>query len=214
MTFAPTDRINRYYDPSTDQFLSVDPDVQSTDQPYVFVNDDPLNATNPLGLYKYKDTELIGSVSQFGSASNVFTYFKDNLATIFPFKVSGPKDIKDGTSLRLDVDPSLIRGVGTVKVGDVTSKSLTFTVTSNHYFDPAGSTITFSTSQSNGNVYLSQTANAPGAGTLSNLIAPTLAAETWQNQASNLTYSMAGVGTCHENIGWQIVDFFTNENVC
>ncbi len=42
--------VNRYYDPSTDQFLSIDPDVESTDQPYVFVGDDPLNADDPLGL--------------------------------------------------------------------------------------------------------------------------------------------------------------------
>ncbi len=49
-TFAPRGSINRYYDPSTDSFISVDPDVQQTDQPYVFVNDDPLNATDPLGL--------------------------------------------------------------------------------------------------------------------------------------------------------------------
>jgi hypothetical protein len=49
-TFESGGSINRYYDPSTDQFLSVDPDVQETDQPYVFTNDDPLNATDPLGL--------------------------------------------------------------------------------------------------------------------------------------------------------------------
>jgi hypothetical protein len=49
-TFAPACSINRYYDPSTDQFLSVDPDVQVTDQPYAFVNDNPLNAEDPLGL--------------------------------------------------------------------------------------------------------------------------------------------------------------------
>ena len=42
--------INRYYDPTTDQFLSVDPKVSQTDQPYVFTNDSPLNATDPLGL--------------------------------------------------------------------------------------------------------------------------------------------------------------------
>ncbi|MHB8379754.1 MAG: RHS repeat-associated core domain-containing protein [Acidimicrobiales bacterium] len=41
--------VNRYYDPSTDQFLSIDPLVTSTNQPYVFTNDDPLNATDPLG---------------------------------------------------------------------------------------------------------------------------------------------------------------------
>ena len=43
--------LNRYYDPSTDSFISVDPMVQETDQPYVFVNDDPLNNDDPLGLY-------------------------------------------------------------------------------------------------------------------------------------------------------------------
>jgi hypothetical protein len=34
----------------TDQFLSVDSDVQMTDQSYAFTNDDPLNGTDPLGL--------------------------------------------------------------------------------------------------------------------------------------------------------------------
>ena len=42
--------VNRYYDPSTDQFLSVDPAVATTGQPYTFTGDDPLNATDPLGL--------------------------------------------------------------------------------------------------------------------------------------------------------------------
>ncbi len=44
--------IGRYYDPSTDQFLSVDPDLMETGQPYAFTGDDPLNATDPLGLDK------------------------------------------------------------------------------------------------------------------------------------------------------------------
>jgi RHS repeat-associated protein len=35
--------INRYYDPSTDQFLSIDIEITETDQPYVFTNDDPMN---------------------------------------------------------------------------------------------------------------------------------------------------------------------------
>jgi hypothetical protein len=43
-------RINRYYDPSTDQFLSVDPDVATTEQPYAFTNDDPLNAEDPSAM--------------------------------------------------------------------------------------------------------------------------------------------------------------------
>jgi RHS repeat-associated protein len=43
--------INRYYDPSTDQFLSVDPLAAQTKQPYAFSGDDPLNASDPLGLF-------------------------------------------------------------------------------------------------------------------------------------------------------------------
>jgi uncharacterized protein RhaS with RHS repeats len=43
--------VNRYYDPSTDQFLSVDPDLAETGQPYAFTGDNPLNATDPLGLF-------------------------------------------------------------------------------------------------------------------------------------------------------------------
>ena len=50
-TFTPNCRINRYYDPSTDSFVSVDPAVQQTAEPYAFVNDNPLNAIDPLGLY-------------------------------------------------------------------------------------------------------------------------------------------------------------------
>ncbi len=38
-----TSVVNRYYDPTTDQFLSIDPAVASTNQPYVFTNDNPLN---------------------------------------------------------------------------------------------------------------------------------------------------------------------------
>jgi hypothetical protein len=30
--------------------MSIDPDVATTDQPYVFTNDDPLNMTDRLGL--------------------------------------------------------------------------------------------------------------------------------------------------------------------
>jgi RHS repeat-associated protein len=42
--------INRYYDSVTDSFISGDPYLQRTDQAYVFTNDNPLDATDPLGL--------------------------------------------------------------------------------------------------------------------------------------------------------------------
>ena len=40
----------RYYDPTTAQFLSVDPDVATTLSPYGYVYGDPLNASDPTGL--------------------------------------------------------------------------------------------------------------------------------------------------------------------
>ena len=46
----PERTVNRYYDPTTDEFLSIDPDVMTTDQPYVFTNDNSLNDADPLGL--------------------------------------------------------------------------------------------------------------------------------------------------------------------
>ena len=38
-----------YYDPNADQFISIDPAVSVTGQPYTFTGDNPLNATDPLG---------------------------------------------------------------------------------------------------------------------------------------------------------------------
>jgi hypothetical protein len=42
--------VGRYYDPGTVQFLSVDPKVHETQQPYIYANDDPTGATDPLGM--------------------------------------------------------------------------------------------------------------------------------------------------------------------
>ncbi len=44
--------IGRYYDPQTGQFLSVDPDVDETMQPYAYASDDPVNSSDPSGLYR------------------------------------------------------------------------------------------------------------------------------------------------------------------
>ncbi len=40
----------RYYDPTTGQFLTVDPLVETTRQPYLYGNDNPLGFTDPSGL--------------------------------------------------------------------------------------------------------------------------------------------------------------------
>lgn len=58
--------VNRYYDPSTDQFISVDPLVSVTGQPISYANDDPVNASDPSGLayvyilYRYSTPFYVG----------------------------------------------------------------------------------------------------------------------------------------------------------
>lgn len=42
--------LHRYYDPATGQFLSRDPLVATTDAPYSYVDDSPLNGADPSGL--------------------------------------------------------------------------------------------------------------------------------------------------------------------
>jgi RHS repeat-associated protein len=43
--------INRYYDPISGQFLSADPEVSETEQPYAYSDDDPANSTDPSGMF-------------------------------------------------------------------------------------------------------------------------------------------------------------------
>ena len=47
---APGVCVARYYDPSTGQFLSVDPAIALTETPYSYVGDDPVNEADPSGL--------------------------------------------------------------------------------------------------------------------------------------------------------------------
>ena len=42
--------INRYYDPATGQFTSVDPDLAQTLQPYAYTDGDPVSQSDPSGL--------------------------------------------------------------------------------------------------------------------------------------------------------------------
>ena len=45
--------IARYYDPTTGQFLTVDPDVAKTLSPYGYVEGDPLNGADATGLCQW-----------------------------------------------------------------------------------------------------------------------------------------------------------------
>jgi hypothetical protein len=65
-----TSAINRYYDPATGEFISVDPDVAVTGQPYAYASDDPVDITDPTGR---DDTEGLyhqGSLFADGALSD------------------------------------------------------------------------------------------------------------------------------------------------
>ena len=69
--------IDRYYDPQTGQFLSVDPMVATTGEAYAYTGDDPVNDTDPGGLDTYPvvgsgggDDGFIGSSSGSGGVGS------------------------------------------------------------------------------------------------------------------------------------------------
>jgi hypothetical protein len=47
----PGSLVHRYYDPATEQFLSVDPLVDQTGMAYAFTEGDPVNESDQLGLF-------------------------------------------------------------------------------------------------------------------------------------------------------------------
>ncbi len=58
----------RYYDPTTAQFLTVDPDIATTLSPYGYVQGDPLNSADPTGMCGWAPWDAVGCV--VGAAQN------------------------------------------------------------------------------------------------------------------------------------------------
>ena len=65
---------HRYYDPITAQFLSVDPLVDQTGQPYSYAGDNPINGSDPVGLCSGPDG-MCRDVNQPGSQYNPTTSY-------------------------------------------------------------------------------------------------------------------------------------------
>jgi RHS repeat-associated protein len=58
--------VHRYYDPATGQFMNVDPLDPITGQPYEYAGDNPINASDPLGL-DCRNTDTCPSSTSYGA---------------------------------------------------------------------------------------------------------------------------------------------------
>jgi RHS repeat-associated protein len=61
------------FDPTTGQFLTVDPDLQRTQEPFTYTTDDPVNNVDPLGLYNKLRTIASGYFFGYYEALNQVT---------------------------------------------------------------------------------------------------------------------------------------------
>jgi len=60
--------VHRYYDPVTAQFVSVDPALGVTGQPYAYAGGDPVNGVDPLGLSFWSDVGKVAGAVAIGAA--------------------------------------------------------------------------------------------------------------------------------------------------
>jgi RHS repeat-associated protein len=150
--------------------------------------------------YSYSYSEELGSASELGSPAQAMSWFEANPTKVFPFPVTGCSSFSSGASCTLHpgagvlggiVPNTLDGGTGTVRVSLDSATKFSFTVTSQAYFDPPGSSISFAISQRGGNLYLSQNGSSPGADIFDTLgVDFGLARSEWQKQADNLRWGL------------------------
>ncbi len=67
--------INRYYDPTTGQFISVDPDISLTHYPYAYANGNPINNYDPTGASSVHYANVYcGKMHSYSDLDGTFTY--------------------------------------------------------------------------------------------------------------------------------------------
>lgn len=78
----------RYYDPATAQFTSRDPALATTGEPHSYSYDNPLNMSDPTGLFSWDDIRQAGGAIAGGIATGI-GFAHDNIAVPFAKAVLG-----------------------------------------------------------------------------------------------------------------------------
>jgi RHS repeat-associated protein len=122
---------HRYYDPYTNQFITVDPQASQTQQPYQYADDDPLNNADPTGLddaslgekeaasyakycHQHAKSPACGGVS----LKNILKYFVAPVAGAGAGEALADVGIEGFATVLKDVDPDTI-GAGVRLVSKV-----------------------------------------------------------------------------------------------
>jgi RHS repeat-associated protein len=137
----------RYYDPTTGQMLSRDPIEMWTSDAYGYANNNPINFTDPTGLYGYEYTYDISSVPY--SPEDVLNEVTHNFSEYFPFKGCGSV-LTVGLECTLKYGPT----GNPIRVESMTATSFTFRSLPGHD-EGANKLITFSFWENDGNLQLS-----------------------------------------------------------
>jgi len=82
--------VGRYYDPATSQFLSVDPLVDVTQQPYGYANENPANESDPSGLWSCKGPVTGPGLTQTAADAEVLKDCGPGYNNSFPYNRTTP----------------------------------------------------------------------------------------------------------------------------
>lgn len=182
----------RYYSPGDGQFMSRDPAVAKTRSPYAYVVGNPLNATDPTGLYLDYTMDYNLGGAKGVDAKIAMALIQQHPEQYFPFPIhsaGGNGTMTQGASFNLN---PVAGPAWKVTVSDRTLTSFTFSVTGFHG-DMPGSTITFSTyTDSSQNLHLSiHGIAAPWSDLLAFVPGPQSPQDMYMGVAMNLWPTMA-----------------------
>jgi len=142
--------------------------------------------------YDYTVVNPVVRSSSGWTAQGVMSMFQKNPTEVFPFTVKGCSQFKTGAECKLQTGLDILLNPNGLVGVDTTSTSVKFTVIASGYFDAPGSTITFSTYEDKGMIYLRQDAYSVGSDgyvalALDGVLGlPPASANTWHQQSLNL----------------------------